>query len=89
MIFFYSDKELEKFHKLYSSYMNLNAFSPKLGIINGNLYAWDFDKTKLPDTEVCDHYWDDSKKELTLGDFKQLVEFLIRCAGRSEKLAVP
>jgi hypothetical protein len=83
----FTDKEVENLHTLTkSSYMNLNVFGPKKAIVNGTLGDWAFDKTTLKDTENFDTYWDEKKKELILGDFNQLVNFLITYSGKAELL---
>ena len=81
----YTDQEVENLHNLTkSSYMNLNVFGPKKAIVNGTLSDWTFDKTLLKDTEKFDTYWDEGKSELKLGDFNQLVNFLITYSGKAE-----
>jgi hypothetical protein len=81
----YTDTEVENLHKLTkSSYMNLNVFGPKKSIVNGTLNNWTFDKTTLKDTEKFDSYWDETKGELKLGDFNELVNFLITYSGKAE-----
>jgi len=81
----FTDKEVENLHTLTkSSYMNLNVFGPKKAIVNGTLEDWTFDKTTLKDTEKFDTYWDETKSELKLGDFNQLVNFLITYSGKAE-----
>lgn len=81
----YTDAEVENLHKLTkSSYMNLNVFGPKKAIVNGTLSDWTFDKKTLKDTEKFDTYWDEAKGELKLGDFNELVNFLITYSGKAE-----
>lgn len=81
----FTDKEVENLHDLTkSSYMNLNVFGPKKAIVNGTLGDWTFDKLTLKDTEKFDTYWDEGKAELKLGDFNQLVNFLITYSGKAE-----
>jgi hypothetical protein len=81
----FTDAEVENLHKLTkSSYMNLNVFGPKKAIVNGTLSDWTFEKTTLKDTEKFDTYWDEGKKELRLGDFNELVNFLITYSGKAE-----
>lgn len=85
IVFCYTDKEVENLHNLIkSSYMNLNVFGPKKAIVNGTLGDWVFDKTTLKDTEKFDTYWNEGKAELKLGDFNQLVNFLITYSGKAE-----
>lgn len=81
----YTDAEVDNLHKLTkSSYMNLNVFGPKKAIVNGTLSDWAFDKTTLKDTEKFETYWDEAKGELKLGDFNELVNFLITYSGKAE-----
>ena len=81
----YTDTEVDNLHKLTkSSYMNLNVFGPKKAIVNGTLSDWAFDKTTLKDTEKFETYWDEAKGELKLGDFNELVNFLITYSGKAE-----
>ncbi len=81
----FTDAEVENLHKLTkSSYMNLNVFGPKKAIVNGTLGDWTFDKAILKDTEKYDTYWDEGKAELKLGDFNELVNFLITYSGKAE-----
>jgi len=83
----FTDTEVENLHKqTKSSYMNLNVFGPKKAIVNGTLADWTFDKTTLKDTEKFDTYWDERKAELKLGDFNELVNFLITYSGKAELL---
>ncbi|WP_299517713.1 hypothetical protein, partial [uncultured Flavobacterium sp.] len=83
--FFFKDEEVVDLYNLSSSYMNLNVFGPTKAIINGNLGEWEFSKAdfKSP-TEKCDYYWDDTKKQFTLGDFNALSNFLIINSGKAE-----
>jgi hypothetical protein len=64
--------------------MNLNVFGPKKAIVSGTLGSWTFDKAALKDTEKFDTYWDEGNAELKLGDFNELVNFLITYSGKAE-----
>ena len=87
IVFCFKDSEVEALHKLTaSSYMNLNVFGPKKAIVNGALSDWQFDKPAVKDTEKYDSYWDEAKSEFKLGDFNQLVTFLITYSGKAELL---
>ena len=57
--------------------MNITVLGPKRAIINGTLEDWYFDKSNLKDTERFEHYYDDKSGTLKLGDFNELVNFLI------------
>ena len=81
----YKDSEVENLFELTkSSYMNLNVFGPKKAIVNGTIGDWTFDKALWKDTEKFNSYWDEGKAELKLGDFNQLVNFLITYSGKAE-----
>lgn len=80
----YSDAQVEVLHKLTSSYMNINVFGPQKAIVNGTLSDWQFSKADIKETEKYDSYWDETKSELKLGDFNQLVNFLITYSGKAE-----
>ena len=88
MVYFFRDEEVEKLHKQISSYMNLNVFGPKKAIINGKLGEWEF--TELADfkkdKKQFDHYWNETESVFTLGDFNNLVNFLITNSGRKEAI---
>lgn len=87
IVFCFKDSEVEALHKLTaSSYMNLNVFGSKKAIINGTLSDWQFDKPDVKDTEKYDSYWDEAKSNFKLGDFNQLVHFLITYSGKAELL---
>ena len=81
----YKDSEVDNLYEITkSSYMNLNVFGPKKAIVNGTLGNWEFDKKLLKDTEKFDSYWDEGKAQLKLGDFNELVNFLITYSGKAE-----
>jgi hypothetical protein len=83
----FQDSEVEALHKLTaSSYMNLNVFGPKKAIVNGTLGHWEFNKGDLKDTEKYESYWDETAATFKLGDFRQLVAFLIASSGRPDLL---
>jgi hypothetical protein len=83
----FKDLEVQNLHKLTaSSYMNLNVFGPKKAIVNGTIGDWQFNKDEIKDTEKYDSYWDEGKNEFKLGDFNQLVNFLITYSSKTELL---
>ena len=86
LVFFFKDEEVEKLHKEISSYMNLNVFGPKKAIINGNLGEWEFSEMAefMKERKRFDHYWDEAESKFTLGDFNQLINFLVTNSGRKE-----
>ena len=88
IVFFYQDSEVENLHKLTSSYMNINVFGPTKAIVNGTLGEWEFKKDDLKDGEKdkVSLYWNESIKAFKLGDFNELVNFLITYSGKAELL---
>ncbi len=81
LVFAYSDSSIDDLYKLSSSFLNISAFGPTKAVINGELNEW-----YMPEDENEDHesYWDNDKKELTIGDFNKLVNFLITNSGKKE-----
>ncbi|MBM9604114.1 SIR2 family protein [Desulfopila inferna] len=82
MVFFYSDKSLEKLVKEGRIYPNLSVYGAKKAIINGIVGKWDEESV----SELSKDFWDNTKKKLMLGDFKELIRFFLVCSGRKEKL---
>jgi hypothetical protein len=64
----------------------LNIFGPKKAVVNGTLGEWQFNKADVAGTEKFETYWDEGKAEFKLGDFNQLVNFLITYSGKAELL---
>lgn len=88
VVFFYKDTEVDALHKLASAYMNLNVFGPTKAIVNGTLYQWEFKKPDPKDNEKFEVYFDEKTNKLKLGDFTELVNFLISSSGKADLLKV-
>lgn len=86
LVFFYQDSEVEELFRISSSYLNLTVFGPTKAIINGTLGEWEYNKDDLKPNETSDSYWDTENKKLTLGDFNQLINFLITNSGKKENI---
>ena len=86
LVFMFTDSEIDHLYKTTSSYLNLTAFGPTKCIISGNLCDWEFDPDELKPKETFDEYWDDKSRKCKLGDFNNLVDFLISISGRKEKI---
>jgi hypothetical protein len=86
LVFFFQDSEVESLHKQNTSYMNLNVFGPKKAIINGNLGEWEYISTDLKPYGKADSYWDETDGKFKLGDFNELVNFLISNSGKKEEI---
>jgi len=88
IVFCFQDAEVERLHKLASSYLNLNAFGPTKAVVNGSLSEWEFDVSVVGATEKWELYFDDAAKKLKLGDFNELVKFLIASSGKIDPAVV-
>jgi hypothetical protein len=80
--FFYADSDLEKIRKHGTTFVNLSAYGPKKALINGNLGEWKKDKSDV----LLEKCWDNDKSEINIGDFKNLVNLLLVCSGKKEKI---
>ena len=78
--FFFQDDPLNKIVDAGKNLPNFTLLSPSKASISGISSNWE--KTK--DGDILNPFWDEKKKYLTLGDFKQMVKFLILCSGRKE-----
>ncbi|MFC1226555.1 SIR2 family protein [Pedobacter sp. BG31] len=78
--FFYSDNPLEKIIGEGKNFPNLTLMGPSKASISGIAAEWKHTKTG----DLLDPFWDDNK--LKLGDFKELVNFLILCSGKKDKI---
>ncbi len=63
------------------SFTNLFVAGPTKVLVNGLLKEWDYNETEDQDIGYG-MYWDKSKEEFLLGDFKALIDFLIENSGR-------
>jgi hypothetical protein len=86
LIFFYQDSEVENLYHLTSSYMNLSVFGPKKVIVNGILGEWEFSSADLKLNEKSEIYWDSGTNKFKLGDFNELVNFLIYNSGKKDAI---
>jgi len=85
LVFFFQDSEVENLYKQIPSYLNLTVFGPQKAIINGNLGEWEYIETDLKPNEKKD-YWDEANAKFKLGDFNELVKFLISNSGRQDAI---
>lgn len=86
LVFFFQDAEVENLHKLTSSYMNLIVFGPTKAIVNGNLGEWQYSADDLKPNEKSETYWNSDTNTFKLGDFNELVNFLISNSGKREAI---
>lgn len=85
-VFLYSDSDVKKLSEISSVYMNLHIFGPTKAIINGELGEWSFTEEDGKPSKITELFWDEGKKQFTLGDFNALVNFLVTSSGNSEKI---
>jgi hypothetical protein len=81
--FMYSDNEIERLKKYATQHLNLTAYFPKKAIVGGLSGEW------IPNFAYNDKnesFWDCEKKEFTLGDFSNLVDFLIENSSKKAKI---
>ena len=81
MVFCYTDEQVERMSKEAVAYTNLCVMGPKKMIISGVQREWKYDDSSDKDEEY-QLYWDESKEEFKLGNFRALIEFLIENSGR-------
>jgi hypothetical protein len=86
VVFAYLDETIEELYKLSSSYLNLGAFGPKKGIVNGELIEWSIDEEELKDDKKSSYYWEDDSKQVIIGDFNKLIDFIVANSGKKETI---
>lgn len=86
LVFFYQDAEVEELYKISSSYLNLTVFGPTKAIINGTIGEWEYCDGDLKENELSKGYWDGTNNQLTLGDYNQLVNFLVINSGKKDNI---
>lgn len=80
--FLYKDEELEKIKDQSLLYLNMTAFSPQRAIIGGDFGDWQLG-TNAEESNIT-VFWDSQKKSLKLGDFIDLVNFLVASSGKKQ-----
>lgn len=82
MAFLYKDEEIERIKDNATLYLNMSVFSPRKAIIGGDLRNWSL-VTNSKDINTAS-FWDIEGKIFTLGDFKNLVNFLVDSSGKKQ-----
>lgn len=80
--FFYSDDPLDAIVKQAKNVPNFTLIGPTNASISGVYGKWNLGKTG----ELLDPFWDAGKGQLKLGDYKELVDFLILSSGLKDRL---
>ncbi len=80
--FFYSDAVLDETAKVACSYLNFVGLSPKKALINGVVGKW----IRASSDKLLETFWSNDQSTLVLGDFKELVRFLLFTSGKQEKM---
>lgn len=89
IVFLYSDETLEKIKNIAQSFLNISIYSTTQGIISGFAGKWIVNEDIIKDErekQFIKSFWDFEKKELKLGDFNILVDFLIETSGKKKKI---
>ena len=84
-VFFYRDEDIENLNSFCSPYLNLHAFSPSKAIINGELGEWEMSIEQDSEKDVS-AFWDENSSAFTLGDFTNLVKFIVASSGKQNDL---
>ncbi len=79
--YFHSDKTIDYLQSEGHIYMNFSAYGSSKAIIKGNLSEWE----KSVKDEALEEFWNNEESKFLLGDFHNLVEFLLLCSGKKEK----
>lgn len=79
VVFCYSDEQVNEMEKFSTTFLNLSVYGPTRGIVRGTVVEWDFPEEQDDDTKSYLY----EGKELGLGDFSQLSEFLITSSGKT------
>lgn len=86
VVFAYSDETIDELYKYSSSYLNLSAFGPKKGIVNGELVGWSINADELKEDKNSTFYWKEDSNELIIGDFNKLIDFIVANSGKKETI---
>jgi len=78
--FFHSDRALEYLKRESHLYPNFSAYGSSKAIIKGNLDDW----AKSATEDALEPFWVNNK--LNLGEFGKLVDFLLICSDKKEKI---
>jgi len=81
LAFFFEDKPLDKIISEGKNFPNLTMIGPTKASISGLGGEWSYTKGN----ELVDPFWNSDK--LKLGDFRELVKYLILCSGFKDKSA--
>lgn len=78
--FSFKDEEVASIFKLSSSILNFSIIGPKTGVVRGEHGEWKKEK----ESELLSVFY--TKNEINLGDFNELVRFLLLTSGSKEKI---
>jgi SIR2-like domain len=79
--FLYGDESLNKIVDAGKNLPNFTLIGPSKASISGIDGVWELGK----EGDILTPFWDKGKNCVTIGDFKQLVNFLILCSGMKEE----
>lgn len=78
---FFDDTPIDKLVSEGKNPPNFSMLGPSKASISGMCANWKFNK----EGEILTQFWEKDKETLTLGDFKELVNFLVLCSGMKDK----
>lgn len=81
------DEQVENMRIYADAHLNLCVMGPKKVVANGSIYDWIYDDSN-EDSEGNEFYWNNSSNQLILGDFKNLINFLVDNSGRQSMIEV-
>lgn len=80
--FFYDDNPLDTLVAQSKNLPNFTLIGPTKASISGIVGNW----IKPKSDELVDAFWDSKRNALSLGDFNDLVKFLILCSGNKDRI---
>ncbi len=86
--FLFSDSDMDKILGLNKPFLNFTAYSPNFAIISGRYGKWNTTENQENKIEIdiFNKFWDIEEKKFILGDFNNLVDFLIEISGKAHEI---
>lgn len=77
----FSDCQIDSMVEFAASHLNLCVLGPSKVIANGSVFDWEYN-IDGEDNQGWEQYWDDNNGKMILGDFKNLISFLVDNSAR-------
>lgn len=81
VVFCYRDEDIQVLENYGKSHLNLCAYGPSKALVNGIIYEWKYDDTE-DEAEKPELYWDSAESKCIIGDFKNMIKFIIENSGQ-------